>query len=142
MPENPKYDVLYIRPWGSSGAYQEFPYKVSDVYTLPEHDVGMNDVDLDSYTNLKGRTVRDRIRSNVCTLTFDVPTMYGDELHSLIQRTNDTWLDCYFFYEDEWRFVSKKMYRNGTVSFHKYYVDQNNPNKNIYTDVSWGFVEE
>lgn len=142
MPENPKYDTLYIRKWGSSENYTEFPYKVADVNTLPEYDVGMNDVDLDSYTNTKGKTIRNRVRSNVCTLTFSVPTMYGSELHDLIEMTNDAWLDCYFFYEDKWNFVSLKMYRNGTVSYHKYYVDKDDPNMNIYTNVSWGFVEE
>ena len=137
-----EYNKLYIRPWGSSGAYQEFPYKVEGVNTLPEHDVALNDVDKDSYTNTAGYTIRNRVRSNVCTLTFKVSTMYGDELHKLIDQTRDVWLDCYFFYEDEWKFVSKKMYRNGTVSYHKYFVDKTNPDKNIYTDISWGFVEQ
>ena len=142
MPENLKYDVLYIRPWGSSSSYKEFPYKVDEVNTLPEHDVGMNDLDKDSYTNTKGKTVRHRARSNVCTLTFNVPHMYGNELHELIEMTRDVWLDCYFFYEDRWKFVSLKMYRDGTVSYHKYYVDSVDPNKNEYTNIKWGFVEE
>ena len=32
---NYKYDVLYIRPWGSSSTYQPFPYVVDGVNTLP-----------------------------------------------------------------------------------------------------------
>lgn len=136
------YDKLYIRPWGSSAAYQEFPYAINGVNTLPEHDVGANDVDLDAYTNTAGYTVRNRVRHDVATLEFNVPVMTGEELHSLINMTTNVWLDCKFFYEPAWSFVSKKMYRNASVKYHKYYVDSSNPNNNIYTDVNWGFVEE
>ena len=140
--EAPQYDILYIRNWGSESAYQRFPYKVNGVNTLPEHDASANDVDLDSYTNTAGKTVRNRVRHDVATLEFDVPTMMGNELHELFNQTTDAWLDCLFFYESEWGFVSKKMYRNATVKYHKYYVDGTDPNKNIYQDVNWGFVEE
>jgi len=136
------YDKLYIRPWGSSGAYSEFPYAIAGVNTLPEHDVAANDVDLDAYTNTEGRTIRNRVRHDVATLEFNVSTMTGAELHNLFNMTSNVWLDCKFFYESDWAIVSKKMYRNGTVSYHKYYVDPEDPNKNIYTDVKWGFVEE
>lgn len=139
---NYEYDKLYIRPWGSSGAYQEFPYTIDGVNTLPEHDASANDVDLDAYTNTAGYTVRNRKRHDVATLEFNVSTMTGDELHKLFQRTTDVWLDCYFFYEPAWAFVSKKMYRNGTVKYHKYYIDGNDPDKNIYQSVNFGFVEE
>lgn len=137
-----KYDRLYIRPWGSEGAYQEFPYQVDGVNTLPEHDVGANDVDLDDYTNTAGYTIRNRVRHDVATLEFNVPTMTGAELHSLLNMTTNVWLDCYFFYEPSWSFVRKKMYRNATVKYHKYYVDNNTPDNNTYTNVNWGFVEE
>ena len=137
-----KYDRLYIRPWGSSGSYQEFPYKIDGVNTLPEHDVTANDVDLDAYTNTAGYTIRNRVRHDVATLEFNVPTMTGEELHKLINRTTSIWLDCYFFYEPSWTFVQKKMYRNASVKYHKYYVDPSDPDKNIYTNVNWGFVEE
>lgn len=140
--EATKYDVLYIRPWGSTSAYKKFPYKVDGVNTLPEHDVSANDVDLDAYTNLAGYTIRNRVRHDVVTLDFKVPTMYGNELKELKETTTNVWLDCLFFYEMDWAFVSKKMYRNATVKYHKYYVDENDPIKNIYQDVSWGFVEE
>lgn len=136
------YDKLYIRPWGSSGAYSEFPYAIGGVNTLPEHDVGANDVDLDAYTNTAGYTIRNRVRHDVASLEFNVPVMSGAELHSLLNMTTNVWLDCKFFYEPSWAFVSKKMYRNATVSYHKYYVDPTNPDNNIYTDVNWGFVEE
>ena len=136
------YDKMYFRPWGSSGAYQEFPYAISGVNTLPEHDVSANDVDLDAYTNLEGRTIRNRTRHDVATLEFNIPTMTGAELHNLLQRTTNVWLDCRFFYEPSWSFVSKKMYRNATISYHKYFVDKTDPNKNIYTDINIGFVEE
>ena len=137
-----EYDKLYVRPWGSSEPYSEFPYKVNGVNTLPEHDAGANDVDLDAYTNTKGKTIRNRVRRDVATLDFDVPTMMGDELHNFFDYTTDVWLDCYFFYEPEWGFVSKKMYRSATVKYHKYYVDKTNPDNNIYQDVQFGFVEE
>jgi len=136
-----EYDKLYIRPYGSSGAYQEFPYAIDGINTLPEHDVGANDVDLDAYTNTDGYTIRNRKRHDVATLEFNVPTMTGAELHSLKDMTTNVWLDCLFFYEMDWAFVSKKMYRNATVKYHKYYVDSSDPDKNIYTNVNWGFVE-
>ena len=139
---NYAYDKMYIRSWGSNGNYQEFPYAISGVNTLPEHDVGANDVDLDSYTNTAGRTIRNRVRQNVASVSFNVPTMTGEELHNLINMTNDVWLDCRFFYEPNWDFVSKKMYRSGTIKYHKYYIDPTNPNKNIYTNVTFDFVEE
>ena len=137
-----EYDRLYVRPWGSTTAYSLFPYKVNGVNTLPEHDAGANDVDLDAYTNTKGRTIRNRVRHDVATLDFEVSTMYGNELKDFFGFTTDVWLDCFFFYEPEWQFSSKKMYRSATVKYHKYYVDTSNPLKNIYQDVKFGFVEE
>lgn len=137
-----EYDRMYFRPYGSSDAYQEFPYEVEGVNTLPEYDGTANDVDLDAYTNTAGYTVRNRVRHDVATLEFNVPTMMGNELHNLFERTTNVWLDCFFFYESAWTFVSKKMYRNATVKYHKHYVDRTDPTKNIYTNVNWGFVEE
>ena len=140
--EAPQYDILYIRNWGSTGAYQRFPYKINGINTLPEHDTSANDVDLDAYTNTAGKTVRNRVRHDVATLEFDVPTMTGQELHNMFDMTSSVWLDCLFFYESDWNFTSKKMYRNATVKFHKYFIDGTNPLNNIYTDVNFGFVEE
>lgn len=137
-----KYDVLYIRASGSNTPYKKFPYKIDGVNTLPEYDVSANDVDLDSYTNLDGYTIRNRQRENVATLEFNVPTMSGQELKNLKDMTTSVWLDCLFFYEMDWAFVSKRMYRYGTIKFHKYYVDENDPLKNVYTEINWGFVEE
>lgn len=136
------YDKLYIRPYGSTQAFQEFPYKIDGVNTLPEHDVSANDVDLDAYTNTNGYTIRNRQRHDVATLEFNIPTMSGEELHELFDMTSNVWLECRFFYEPSWGFVNKKMYRNATVKYHKYYVDDINPNNNIYTDINFGFVEE
>lgn len=144
-----KYDTLYIRPYGSTGAYSRFPYIVDGVNTLPEHDAGANDVDVDAYTNTAGYTVRNRVRHDVATLEFNISTMVGKELFDLFDTTTDVWLDCYFFYEPEYHqniatngFTSKKMYRNATVKYHKYYIDATDPNKNIYQNVNFGFVEE
>jgi len=137
-----EYDRMYIRNWGSAGSYQEFPYAIDGVNTLPEHDVSGNDVDLDAYTNTAGYTIRNRVRQNVASVSFSVPSMTGTELHNLIEMTKNVWLDCYFFYEPDWAFVSKKMYRSGTIKYHKYYVDPTNPEKNLYTDITFDFVEE
>ena len=68
--------------------------------------------------------------------------MTGEELHDLFDMTSDVWLDCLFFYESDWNFVSKKMYRSGTVKFHKYLIDTEDMDKSIYTNVDFGFVEE
>ena len=114
-----KYDRLYIRPWGSSEQYQEFYYTIDGVNSMPEHDSNANDVDLDAYTNTAGYTVRNRVRQNVASINFNVPSMTGAELHHLIHHTSDVWLDCLFFYEPAWGFVSKKMYRSGTIKYHK-----------------------
>lgn len=139
---NDSYTKIYIRNWGSSGNYSEFPYQISGVNTIPEYDATQNDVDKDSYTNTKGRTVRNRVRSNVKTLDFDVPVMSGEELHNFFTMTKSKWLDIKFFDEEAWGIISKKMYRSATVSYHKYYIDKTNPNLNVYTDVKFSFIEE
>jgi len=140
--EAPQYEMLYIRHWGSSSAYTRFPYIIDGVNTLPEHDMSANDVDLDAYTNTAGYTVRNRVRHDVATLEFNVPTMVGNELHNLFNSTSNVWLDCLFFYESEWQFVTKKMYRNATVKYHRYYIDETNMDNSIYQNVNFGFVEE
>lgn len=138
-----EYDKLYIRPWGSTEAYKEFPYKPDGANnTIPEHDAGQNDVDLDSYTNTQGKTVRNRVRDNVKTLDFNVSEMNGQEMKDFFEMTRPVWLDCLFFDEVEWKFISKKMYRSATVKYHKYYMDSANPLNNQYTDIQFGFVEE
>lgn len=140
--EAPQNDLLYTRPYGNTGAYKRFPYIIDGVNTLPEHDVSANDADLDAFTNTAGYTVRNRVRHDVATLEFNVPTMSGKELHELFDNTTNVWLDCVFFYEPEWGFVSKKMYRNATVKYHRYYVDKGNMENSIYQNVNFGFVEE
>lgn len=139
---NYKYSKLYLRPLGSSGAYSEFPYTINGVNGMPEHDVSQNDVDLDAYTNTKGRTIRNRVRHDVTSLDFNVPTMTGSELHNFFEYTKDQWFDCYYFDESAWSFVSKKMYRSGTVKYHRYYIDDNDPTKNQYTQIQFSFIEE
>lgn len=140
---NYEYDKLYIRAWGSSDAYQEFPYKPNGVdNTIPEYDASQNDVDLNSYTNTEGKIIRNRVRHDVKKLDFNVKQMTGQELRDFFQLTSNVWLDCYFFDESEWNFVSKKMYRSATVKYHKYYLDKQDPLKNQYRDIQFGFVEE
>lgn len=137
-----EYDKMYFRPWGSDEEFKEFPYTVDGVSTLPEYDVSANDVDLDAYTNTKGKTIRNRVRHDVASVDFDVPTMSGAEVKEIFTRFSNVWLECIFFYEPAWDFVSKKMYRSGTVKLHKYMIDKTNPLNNVYQNVQFGFVEE
>ena len=120
--ENYEYDKVYVNGVA-------FPY-------TPEHDAGQNDVDLDSYTNTKGYTVRHRVRHDAKTLDFNIPTMTGQELKDLLELRNPVWFNATFFDEAEWAMVTKKMYCS-SPTYHKYYIDIENPLKNIYTDIQW-----
>ena len=120
-------DTIYVNG-------EAFPY-------TPEHDAGQNDVDLDAYTNTAGYTIRNRVRHDVKTLDFNIPTMSGAELHSLLYLRNNEWFQCTFFDECAWGIVTKKMYCS-SPKYHKYYIDNSNPDKNIYTDVQFSFGEE
>lgn len=124
---NYEYDKIYVNGVA-------FPF-------TPVHDAGQNDVDLDAYTNLKGKTVRNRVRHDVKTLDFNIPTMTGAELKKLLDMRDPVWFQCTFFDESEWKIVTKKMYCS-SPKYKKYYIDKNNPLNNIYTDVQFGFVEE
>lgn len=146
-----KYDKIYIRHLGSSEPYKELPFTINkyndkgelvEYNTIPEHDASANDVDLDSYTNTKGKTVRNRVRHDVAKLEFTIPTWSGAELHKFFQETTDVWFECLFFYEPIWDFKPFKMYRSGTVNYHKYYIHPTDPLKNIYTDVKFSLIEE
>ena len=122
-----EYDKVYINGVA-------FPY-------TPTHTAGQNDVDRDSYTNLKGKTVRNRIRHDVKTLDFNIPSMSGVELKQLLEMRNPVWFNCTFFDEAERKMVTKKMYCS-SPKYDKYYIDKNDPLKNIYQNVQFGFVEE
>lgn len=124
---NYEYDKVYVNGVA-------FPY-------TPEHDAGQNDVDLDAYTNTKGYTVRNRVRHDVKTLDFNIPTMTGEELKQLLEMRKPVWFQCTFFDEAEWAMVTKKMYCS-SPTYHKYYIDSENPLRNIYQDVQFSFVEE
>lgn len=124
---NYEYDKIYVNGVA-------FPF-------TPVHEAGQNDVDLDAYTNLKGKTVRNRVRHDVKTLDFNIPTMTGAELKELLDMREPVWFQCTFFDESEWKIVTKKMYCS-SPKYKKYYIDKNNPLNNIYTDVQFGFVEE
>lgn len=139
---NYDYDKIYIRPWGSSSNFEEFPYSIDGVNnTLPEFDAGQNDVDLDAYTNTAGKTIRNRVRHDVKTLDFNVPIMNGQELKDFMTLRSPQWFECIFFDEAEWDFVNKKMYCS-SPQYHKYYIDKVDPLNNIYTDIQFGFVEQ
>lgn len=125
---NYEYDKIYVND-------VVFPYVPA------EFEAGQNDVDLDAYTNTKGRIIRNRVRSDVKTLDFNIETMTGAELHQLLEMRKPVWFNCTFFDESEWRMVTKKMYCS-SPKYTKYYIDKNDPNKNIYTNISFGFVEE
>lgn len=124
---NYDYDKVYVNDVA-------FPY-------TPVHEAGQNDVDLDSYTNLSGKTVRNRIRHDVKTLDFNIPTMTGAEMKQLMEMRSPVWFQCTFFDEAEWKIVTKKMYCS-SPKYTKYYIDKDDPLKNVYTDVQFGFVEE
>ena len=124
---NYEYDKVYVNGVA-------FPY-------TPEHDAGQNDVDLDAFTNTKGYTIRGRVRHDVKTLDFNVPTMSGAEMKELMRMRGPEWFQCTFFDEAEWGFVTKKMYCS-SPKYHKYYIDKQDPLKNIYQNVQFGFVEE
>lgn len=124
---NYEYDKVYVNDVA-------FPY-------TPVHDAGQNDVDLDSYTNLSGKTVRNRIRHDVKTLDFNIPSMTGAEMKALMEMRSPVWFQCTFFDEAEWKIVTKKMYCS-SPKYTKYYIDKDDPLKNVYTNVQFGFVEE
>lgn len=124
---NYEYDKVYVNDVA-------FPY-------TPVHDAGQNDVDLDAYTNTKGKTIRNRVRHDVKTLDFNIPSMTGAEMKALMEMRSPVWFQCTFFDEAEWGMVTKKMYCS-SPKYTKYYIDATDPLKNIYTDVQFGFVEE
>lgn len=123
-----EYDKIYINDVA-------FPF-------VPTFTSSQNDVDYDSYTSTKGYTVRNRVRHDVKKHSFTFPTLTGEEYHTLLDMTKDVWFKCTFFDESEWGFVTKTMYRSGTVTYTKYYLDSADPNKNIYTDITLSLIEE
>lgn len=124
---NYEYDKIYVNGVA-------FPY-------TPVHDAGQNDLDLDAYTNLDGKTIRNRIRHDVKTLNFNIPTMTGQEMKDLMQMRNPVWFQCTFFDEAEWGIVTKKMYCS-SPTYTKYYIDAEDPLKNIYENIQFSFIEE
>lgn len=124
---NYEYDKIYVNGVA-------FPY-------TPVHDAGQNDLDLDAYTNLDGKTIRNRIRHDVKTLNFNIPTMTGQEMKDLMQMRNPVWFQCTFFDEAEWGIVTKKMYCS-SPTYTKYYIDAENPLNNIYENIQFSFIEE
>lgn len=124
---NYEYDKVYINGVA-------FPY-------TPVHDASQNDLDLDAYTNTAGKTIRNRIRHDVKGLDFNIPTMTGAEMKQLMEMRSPVWFQCTFFDESEWKIVTKKMYCS-SPTYTKYYIDNTDPLKNIYNDVSFSFVEE
>ena len=49
---------------------------------------------------------------------------------------------CFTEHGNIFSWVEKKMYRSGTVSYHKYYINKTNPLLNIYTNITFSFIEE
>lgn len=101
---------------------------------------GLRDVDLDAYTNLEGYTVRNRKREDVRTFDFNFETMTGRELHTILNLVKQVWFNVTFFDEKDWAMVTKKMYCSDKT-YEKYYMDDN-PDKNLYQNVTFSFVEE
>lgn len=107
----------------------------------PVHDAGLNDVDRDSYTNLLGYTIRNRVRHDVNTLDFNIPTMTGSEFHAILQLRDGAWFNCSFFDEGSWAMVTRKMYCS-SPTYTKYFLHKTDPSKNIYNDVKFSFVQQ
>jgi len=146
IPANSVYEkLLYNRMYISTtetGQKYRFPYKPNGINdTLPEHEAGQNDVDLDAYTNTQGKTIRNRVRHDVKTRDFTVTEMNGEEMKRLMELRDPEWFWVTFFDEAEWDFVTKKMYCS-SPKYHIYYADEDNPLLNMYTNISFGFVEE
>ena len=122
----------------TSNNYDKVIYSQDAKNTLK---IWFNDVDLDAYTNTKGKTIRNRVRHDVKTLDFNIPTMTGAEMKQLMEMRSPVWFQCTFFDEAEWKMVTKKMYCS-SPKYTKYYIDKTDPLKNIYQNVQFGFVEE
>lgn len=110
-------------------------------YVPTNISASQEDVDLDAYTNLSGYTIRNRVRHDVKTLEFNLPVMTGKELHNLLKLRDPVWFQCSFFDESEYKMVTKKMYCS-SPKYTKYYLDKNNPDNNIYTDINFSFIEQ
>lgn len=105
------------------------------------HPEAYHDLDLDSYTNTKGYTIRQRIRHNVGDKTLEIPGLYGYQFHHVLQMTKDVWFNVTYFDWEEYRMKTRRMYRTGDVNFTNYYLDED-PDKSILTDIKLGVIEE
>lgn len=105
--------------------------------TLP---VELNDVDLDAYTNTKGRTIRGRVREDVVGLELSYNVINGIELNSLLNTTRKEWLNVSWFSEKANARVTQKFYRS-KLNYEKYYVCDNRADCR-YINVTFSFVEE
>lgn len=105
--------------------------------TLP---IELNDVDLDAYTNTKGKTIRGRIREDVEGVEFSYNVLNGTELNQLLNTTNKEWLNVSWFSEKTNARVTHKFYRS-KINYEKYYVCSN-PLDCRYTNVQFSFVQE
>lgn len=108
---------------------------------LPAHQEAYHDVDLDSYTNTKGKTIRQRVRHNVGDKTLNIPGLYGRDFNKILNMTKDVWFKVTYFDWEKYKFVDKTMYRSGDVTFTNYYLDEK-PDNCILTDISFSVIEE
>lgn len=123
---NYEYDKVYVNN-------VPFPY-------TPVHDAEQNDLDLDPWTNTKGYLNRNRVREDVKVLNFNIETMSGQEMKDLMEMRKPMWFQCKFFDEVEWEMVDKTMYCS-SPKYKKYYIDKYDPLKNIYTNITFSFIE-
>ena len=105
--------------------------------TLP---VELNDVDLDAYTNTKGRTIRGRVREDVVGLELSYIVINGTELNTLLNTTNKEWHTVSWFSEKANARVTQKFYRS-KLNYEKYYVCSK-PLDCRYINVEFSFVQE
>lgn len=112
----------------------EFPF-------TPIHDIELNDLDLDPFTNTAGYLNRNRIRHDVVSLNFSIEGLKGKELHDLLALRNAEWFNCTFWSDKDWAMVTKKMYC-AIFKYHQEYIDPEDENNNIYTNINFTFTEQ
>lgn len=105
--------------------------------TLP---IELNDVDLDSYTNTDGYTIRNRVREDVESLEINYGVLNGVELNQLLNITKKVWMQVGWFSEKANQRVTHKFYRS-KINYTKYYVCEN-PLDCRYTDITFTFVQQ
>ena len=119
----------------SGGTYTELPEPSSISYQF-------NDVDKDAYTNLTGKTIRNRVRSNVTLLKIAYGAISEDTANTIFTLINPVWFYVKFINPITKTEVIKKMYcspKDITLLFHK---NTEGSSTTMYEGLTFEFVEE